>query len=65
MAKTRTRTVEVTDAQGRRVQAELVACADCGAEGFIVYWIEGQWLHLQCRRCGTSYCFHEGEGCSG
>lgn len=52
------RSVTVTDKDGVTVPANLAYCPHCPAHNndrFFAYMI-GDHLHLQCVRCGTSFC---------
>ena len=56
----RTREIEVSDVTGAKTRAQRVQCNLCQGEQWLVYLIQGQYQHLQCLGCGTSYCAHEG-----
>lgn len=58
------RKITVTAADGSRADALLALCLDCRGEQWLCYFIHGHYMHLQCLRCGTSYCLHEGS-CAG
>lgn len=44
---------------GEAVKAHIAECSDCGCRAFHVFQIHGHrqdhW-HMQCYRCGVSYC---------
>lgn len=42
---------------GEEIKAHVCACSDCGCRAFHVFQIDGHdhW-HMQCYRCGVSYC---------
>lgn len=52
-------------ADGEVVPAMLAVCSQCGHDTWTLYSIRGKYQHLQCCRCGTTYCAHEGPGCAG
>lgn len=44
-------------ADGHYAVADVARCGDCDCKLFFVFQIEGQLhFHLQCHRCGQSYC---------
>lgn len=51
------REIEVTSTIGA-VKAQLVVCPDCGTAEFVIYYLVGHEAapHLQCVKCGTSFC---------
>jgi Fe2+ or Zn2+ uptake regulation protein len=53
----------VTDRYGRQRAAMLFTCDECRCAHFLIYQISGQdHFHLQCTRCGTSFC--QGRSCN-
>ena len=58
--------VRVSDAGGRWFTATLLVCPDCKGESFLVYTVQGHdHPHLQCARCGVSYCTTDRPTCGG
>jgi hypothetical protein len=54
--------VVVIDKDGTVIPAEVVICAACEAETFILFFADGQeHLHLQCVSCDLTFC--SGDGC--
>lgn len=44
-------------ADGKTEKAILMLCDDCGSDVFHIFVIEGMaHPHVQCGRCGVSYC---------
>lgn len=51
------RQATVHDQHGRAHPAYVAACRACGCEKFYVFQLSGQnHFHLQCVKCGESYC---------
>lgn len=58
--------VNVSDISGKRHSATLLICPDCKGEAFVVYTVKGHdHPHLQCARCGVSYCTSDRPACGG
>lgn len=52
----KTRSVTVHDAAGQAVAADLLICAKCGNDTFVIYAVRGTHSHLQCLECDEVYC---------
>ena len=52
----KTKSVTVTDLDGRNVAADLVCCPHCDNSYFSIFLVGGKHQHLQCAGCDQSYC---------
>jgi hypothetical protein len=54
--------VVMAQADGSTADAALFRCDECGGNIWIVYLIlPERTAHIQCVRCGVSYCQHQGK----
>lgn len=55
--------IEVHGSDGAQCQAQLIICAECQGQSFVIFLLAGHDTpHLQCLGCHTSYCGNS-EGC--
>ena len=49
--------IEVHSSDGAQAKAELIICAECQGQAFVIFIVQGHPTpHLQCLTCHTSYC---------